>query len=209
MTIQTGEFYMRHPFGAVLGLLLLVVAAAPVCAQPMLPHTLTPENFQLRFEVDSTWHMVHGKVAQREGRAYLRKENDFSSLSVEARFAVASFDTDNSSRDERLREVMKAGSHPQVEVKLEARGDPCSLQTFAVGAACSQEFFGTLSIAGISKQVVIPVRFSRTEPGQLSAEGSLAFAWAEYGVEDPSIFIARLNPTVSVHFNLKVPYGSN
>ena len=70
-------------------LLLIALLLIPLSSQAEtklaswnLPVELTDKNTTVKFEVDSTWHMVHGTTAHISGNAKLLKPEDPSSVNV-------------------------------------------------------------------------------------------------------------------------------
>jgi hypothetical protein len=91
-----------------------------------LPQELNDQNTQVTFAVDSTWHMVHGVTSGLAGKVWLADPKNQASLKAEIRIPVARFNTDNASRDERLREVMAAKEYQEVVLRLNS-GPDCSI----------------------------------------------------------------------------------
>ena len=187
---------------------LLLALVAPVQAQISFPITLSSENTHLSFEVDSTWHLIQGVVEKPQG-SITQEQLPIPRLSVKATFPVQSFNTDGESRDEKLREVMHAHEYPDVSIDLKAPLGACDLHKISRNTPCKLIFSGDLIISGNKKNIDIPVSLSVSETSELIGEGIYSLLWADYGVEDPSIFIAKLKPSVTVHILIKVPYGSH
>lgn len=60
---------------------------------------------------------------------------------------------------------------------------------------------GVLSIRDVASPLAVPATFT-WEATSLHIQGEAAFDWATFGVPDPSVLIARVEPTVRVAFDL-------
>lgn len=187
--------------------LLSVCLASTAFAQPSvknwyLPLEINDLNTQVRFEVDSTWHLVKGSTGNVSGEAHLADENDPRSISASLSIPVASFDTDNSSRDEELRGVMFAEKYPAVVFSATKLKGDCTPALVLRDGKCEDSLIGELQIAAKKESIELPITILRTEGDRFRVEGKFPLRWADYGVEDPSIFIARLKPVVTIFFSV-------
>lgn len=167
-----------------------------------MPCHLSNANTKIQFEVDSTWHKIVGKVKEVNGEAWLSNENDPNSIRAKIIFPVVGFDTDSESRDEELRHDMHADVYPNVEFELLRVNDICL--DLDQGIVCNIALLGNLIISGVQKEVVIPGSLF-LDKGVYKVSGSFPVKWAEFGVEDPSILIAKLDPIAFIKFNLEIP----
>lgn len=60
---------------------------------------------------------------------------------------------------------------------------------------------GTLSVRDVSAPLAVPATFV-WEGNELRLQGDFSLDWATFGVPDPSVLVARVEPTVKVAFNL-------
>ncbi|MCB0335238.1 MAG: YceI family protein [Bdellovibrionales bacterium] len=169
-----------------------------------LPVQLNDQNASVLFEVDSTWHLVVGKTSGVSGSASLTDKSNPQSVSIALSLPIKQFDTDNSSRDERMREVMFAETYPTVEFTGSGLTGNCTPALVISDGSCNDFIKGSLKITNVEKEVSIPVTISYLQSGSFQVEGAYAFKWGDYGVEDPSIIIARLNPVVTVKFKISL-----
>jgi polyisoprenoid-binding protein YceI len=188
-------------------LALFCFFAPPTAAEYWnLPHDLNPENTRVTFEVDSTWHTVHGVAKQVEGRLWLDDTKNFRSIRGRIKFPVAAFDTENADRDEKLREVMHSDSAPEVIFEFrEAVPGLCDPSSLVGAAICRVEIPGILTINDVSRKVVLRAEISALGRAY-KISGTTVIKWADYRVDDPSIFIAKLYEEVKIDFliNLEV-----
>jgi polyisoprenoid-binding protein YceI len=168
-----------------------------------LPATLTTKNTNITFEVDSTWHTVHGKVKQLEGVAKSFQPSDPSAVQVVVSFPVTAMDTDNSSRDEKLYSIMASDQHPKVVFEASRLDGGCSPLSLGEREVCKGVLNGHLSIRGVKKSLQLPVEIARSTKG-FKVVGKVTFNWLEYGVEDPSFILAKVDPMVTVRVKVSL-----
>lgn len=175
----------------------------PVAAEPWnLPQELNNQNAEVTFEVDSTWHLVHGVARTVVGRLWLADAKDYHSIRGHIRLPVAAFDTDSENRDEKLRKVMHSSAAPEVIVELvESLPALCDPQMLSEGQPCHVEIPANLTINAITKRVTLTSEVSR-QAGSYRISGATTIRWADYRVDDPSIFIAKLHDEVKIQFSV-------
>ncbi|MCB0339139.1 MAG: YceI family protein, partial [Bdellovibrionales bacterium] len=166
-----------------------------------LPSGLTDSNTTVEFNVDSTWHMVEGKTAGVEGSAKLADNSDPRTLVVEVKLPVAKFDTDSSKRDREMRDVMAEKEFPFVSFESTSPLAQCVPAIVLRDGSCEDILKGVLQIRDVKKDILIPIVISNIGDS-FEVTGAIPVKWAEFGVEDPSIFIARLDSTVNVNFKV-------
>ena len=166
-----------------------------------LPAQLDDSNTKVSFKVDSTWHLIEGEVKGITGSAELRDPNDPLSVTAKLSFPLSGFSTNRESRDERLREVMASTEYPQVTFEILEFRPSCGVTLLTNDIECPGTIVGSLKIRAISQKVTLSTLFLKRE-GYYSVRGTYPISWAEYGVEDPSILVAKLDPTVTVTFSV-------
>lgn len=168
-----------------------------------LPQTLSSANSEIGFEIDSTWHLVKARVKEISGDVWLADPKDYRTVRAKIIIPVKSFDTDNGSRDEKMLRVMAESQYPQVEFLLTEVNSICDPQLIKAESPCTVELNGRLTIRGVEKQVNFPAQLSKTETGyQIRSE--IQLDWSDYGVEDPSILIAKVEKIVEISILLKL-----
>lgn len=167
----------------------------------LLPVTLSDANTAVHFAVDSTWHMIHGKTSGLAGELHLADPADPMSIRGTVKIPVAKFDTDNSSRDSRMREVLNEPKYGSVEFTLESVTGTCRPEDLKEGQSCTAKASGVLLIADHKEPVSIDFSITRNTAGFL-AGGSAQFSWRLFPIEDPSILIAKLHDDVTVEFQV-------
>ena len=163
------------------------------------PLELTSQNTDVHFEVDSTWHLVKGKASKISGAVY---RDSSSEIQGEVRIPVASLTTDSAMRDRKMLVVMGAPTFSEIVFRVTALE---GLTAAVVNGYGPLQIHGNLSIREITKPVILSGTLATQPNGALDVNGTTTISWADYGVEDPSIFIAKLSPTVNISFTLHLP----
>ena len=164
-----------------------------------LPQLLTAANTKVTFEVDSTWHLVKGEAKHIDGRVWLEDPKDFKSIRAKVRLPVSAFDTGKEGRDEKMRRVMHTDAAPDVIFSFEQSIDICDPKLVSAAAPCRVELPGELIINNVIKNVVVHAEIEKLADA-FRITGTTLFKWSDFGVEDPSILIAKLDEDVKVDF---------
>jgi polyisoprenoid-binding protein YceI len=184
---------------------IFLLSASSVYAQTWTPPAeVSSETVKINFEVDSTWHLIEGDVPKVSGRIWLESKSDPTSIRGELKAEVAAFDTDNGSRDKELRHVMDAEKFPVVMMAITGfEGEPCSPIKVEKAGECRGVLKSKITIRDVSKDVHLPYVIKQDE-GNYDVKGDFSLQWAEFGVEDPSILVAKLDETVKIKYSLKM-----
>jgi polyisoprenoid-binding protein YceI len=183
----------------------MLFGATSVNAQIVTPLTLSAEQITTKFQVDSTWHLIKGVIKEASG-VLSRESNGYRLV---ATFPLSSFDTEMTSRDEKLRTVMHQDLFPNATIDFTVSGDTCPIATLSINDKCSVEAQGKITIAGKTLDLRIPVDVERDSQAILRIHAQTVLQWRAFGIDDPSILVAKLYEDVTVDFFVKVPYGSN
>jgi polyisoprenoid-binding protein YceI len=166
------------------------------------PATVNNDNVKVHFEVDSTWHLIHGQVPEVSGRIWLDNAGEPSSIRGELFAAVTGFDTDNKSRDKEMRHVMDAEEFPKVVLRVDGfSGEPCVPVKVEKSGGCAGFLAGEITIRDISQKLKIPFKII-AEGDYYKVNGDFYLKWEDFGVEDPSILVAKLDDTVHIFFQV-------
>lgn len=88
------------------------------------------------------------------------------------------------------------------EIRFAATRIEGSVAELASGAGSGVlRFLGSLTIREATLPLAVPATFA-WEGDKLQIQGDISFDWAAFGVPDPSVLIARVEPSVRVAFNL-------
>jgi polyisoprenoid-binding protein YceI len=186
---------------------IFVVLASPRRASAEvgleLPLNINDRNTIVRFQVDSTWHLIHGEVSGIHGTIENGMFADYRDIHGEVDFPVDTFDTGNSLRDRRLREIMDASAYPSAKFMLHGIQKLCVPQDGGQ-IDCPILLRGALTIRGVTQPISLTGTVTKAKDSW-STRGTTSFHWADFGIKDPSILIARLNPEVLVEFKVTIP----
>lgn len=166
-----------------------------------LPAKLSDQNSKITFEVDSTWHTVHGTTQGITGFVWLDDPSDYRSVKARVTLPVRLFDTDNSMRDERMLEVMAEEQYKEVSFELSELKDICNPVTLKEKEGCKAQAIGTISIRGVKEELQVPVVVNHKDK-QYKITGDFSVDWSTFGVEDPSILIAKLDKVVKIELQI-------
>jgi polyisoprenoid-binding protein YceI len=186
--------------------ILLILFTATCCfALPWnTPQKLSTENSKLEFEVDSTWHKVHGIVKNISGKVWLTETTDPLSVRANLTLPVNSFDTDNQSRDKKMRSVMNEKEFPYVNFDLTSVEGLCLPETLKVDETCHGFAIGDITINNVTMPIRFPISVT-SQHGNYLVNGNATIDWPDFDIKDPSIIIAKVYPRVNINFviNLK------
>lgn len=188
--------------------LCLLIIGLPLIANAEaynLPLQSTTDVAKVTFTVDSTWHTVHGKVGTLNGEVWLVDPLNQGSLRAEIDADVHSITTGMSMRDEKLWEVMAATTHPKIHFSLKEAQGRCPLGEISTTKQCPVTFLATLTIRGVTKELTFSGEIQRHASNIVTVTGKTDLLWSDFGVEDPSILIAKLDKKVTVSFKINVP----
>ncbi len=166
----------------------------------ILLQELNTNNVEVRFELGSTWHVVKGVVKSLSGKVWLKKARDLNSIVAEIVFDVESFDTENISRDYRLKEVMNLNQYPNIFFKLDQIKQNCNLNKMKPKSICNEVIVGSLTMLGVVKNLEIPILIKKEIDNTFRVTGRKDLIWQNYGIEDPSIAIANVDKIVTIFF---------
>jgi flavin-dependent dehydrogenase/polyisoprenoid-binding protein YceI len=170
-----------------------------------LPITLSDKNAKINFEVDSTWHLVKGTTKNISGSVANDSDGNgkANQLKISVLIPVKDFDTDSSMRDDKMRTVMNAEKFPNVKFEANTELKTCTAEITARQSSCEETISGNLTIKDKTLPIKLPIKFSyKDERFEISAKTSLD--WSDFGVEDPSILIAKLDKIVNIYIKIEL-----
>ena len=103
-----------------------------------LPAHITDDQISVSFEVDSTWHLVHGTTSGVTGDVWLANPNDPHSVRARIVFPILNFHTNKESRDLRLLEVVHADRFSVVTFSVLSMSANCNPRIRSRVYFCSQ-----------------------------------------------------------------------
>jgi polyisoprenoid-binding protein YceI len=182
--------------GLMCALLVALISAAAARAQESLTIELAASNCVVRFSVNSTWHLVQGRVPQLHGWARFERPGDFNSLQATIETDVATLTTDHEGRDKKMRSFcFEAARFPKVTFRLEQA---------RIMEGKNVVFSGSLTIRDVTRRLVVGGQYSDKD-NQFQFMGAGDLRWADFGMRDPSTSFSKLQPDVKVLVEIKVP----
>jgi polyisoprenoid-binding protein YceI len=164
-----------------------------------LPYTLNNHNTKINFVVDSTWHTVHGQADKITGKVWLKDIKYLNSIRASIEIPVNKLNTENTSRDRKMRKVMHSDKHRLIKVAIDKVIKLCSPQKLIT--SCKGLLGGNINISGVSKKIELPIIAKKDICG-ITISGKKSLNWDEFGVEDPSILVAYVDKSVKINFSI-------
>lgn len=168
-----------------------------------LPKKVSTQNTEVSFLLDSTWHDTSFKVNQVDGNVWLGDPKDFKSLKAKIAMPVSRFDSENETRDEKMRDVMAADLFPEVIFELSKVDGLPDPKDMVEGKSYPITINGDLKIRDFRKAIEIKSSIKKTNDN-FDIAGDVVIDWSEYGVEDPSIIIAKVYKDLKVTFKMSL-----
>lgn len=168
-----------------------------------LPLEVNDQNTTVAFEVDTTWHIVYGKITNVSGFVKLENPSDPMSIISEIIFPVKNFSTGWDKRDQSLHDHMKLEKYPNAILKTYKVKGSCTPEAVDNGV-CEEKLIGTLTICDVTKEIEIDIKIEKTT-SEYDVKGTYSFKWAEYNIDDPSMVVAKVDPIVKVNYSIKIP----
>ncbi len=178
------------------GLVILLAVACLPLGTAAAELTLTPESTEIRFELDSTLHLVEGRAELVSGT--LRFDPAGGPASGRIVIDATSADTGNRLRDRQMHgQVLESERFPTIELvpeSLEVDAEP--------SGDADVVLVGTLRLHGGAWPVRVPARVERSGD-DLRIVGSFVIPYVEWGLRDVSNFLLSIDPEVQVSFEAR------
>lgn len=176
-------------------LLLGLAAVSPGAARAQTPQTVTfdldPQATHITFDFGATLHSVHGTLKAASGKVQLDVATGKASGDITLDMKSAA--TGNPKRDQNMHQkVLETERFPQAVFHVE-RVDG---EVHPEGRS-ELQLHGTLDLHGGSHAVAIPI-VAMAQGDTVTATGMLDIPYVEWGLEDPSFFLLRVDKVVHV-----------
>lgn len=166
-----------------------------------MPVDLNDSNTKIRFEVETSIFGVHGSAHNISGKIWLSDEKNYASILAEISIPIKDLNTGNESRDKKIREIMHEDKYPNIIFKARQLSRLCN--PAELKAPCHAELKGLLSLANTTKELTIPVTIIKKD-SNYSIQGNVQFNWMDFGIEDPSTFLSKVDHQVKISFDLAI-----
>ena len=164
-----------------------------------LKYRFVPEKSTVSFELPTTFHVVHGKVASWGGDVEADPKTP-GALRSRIEFRADSLQTGNARRDAVLRDkVLEASQFP--EIVFEGKGYKGNLSAFGPGATITAELTGDVVIHGVSRPMQASIQCAVLDDHVMIA-GAVPIHWKQYGLHNPSTIFNRVQDPMTVIFHL-------
>jgi polyisoprenoid-binding protein YceI len=190
----------RAPFRPALWLLLGAAALASSARGETRLLQLDPASTRITFTLPATLHTVEGSVPLLRGTIRFDPAGGPAEGEVVADARGAT--TGLSSRDARMHgEILESQRFPTIVLRPEhldvSRRDAHSAEV---------ELRGALEIHGSSHPVTLPARLT-ADGDHLTIESTFVVPFVSWGMEDPSNFLLRVDPQVTVQLHAEGTLG--
>lgn len=165
-----------------------------------LPVVISDERCSVTFEISTTFHDVAGVAKRVSGKV---EASGAGGITASLTLPVRAMSTGNASRDEKMYTVMHAAEHPNVEARLRSVPDFCDPPRVDGGEPCRTSLSGEIKISGVSRPVTVPVEVTKRGSSYI-VTGRQTIDRRDFGVDDPSTFLAKVDPKVEVEFRLEL-----
>jgi polyisoprenoid-binding protein YceI len=154
-----------------------------------------PADGAVGFEAHATLHDFEGRAGAFDGTL------DTSALTGTLAVPVASLTTGIGARDARMRgESLDAARFPQVRFTVDRIEGDTAIVRGQAGSG-SVTLVGALTVRDVTRPLRVMATVSREGDG-LRLRGRHEVRWDDFGVPDPSVLVARLDPTIFVVFDV-------
>ena len=200
---------------AALGILLAAFLAATAGAAPTGgPTTLAidPQKSSLTFTIHRSGETIEGTAHEFTGEVVLDPADLSTGSSVVLRVVAASLETGNRMRDRKMRNThLEVDRFPEIVFKSisikagpEREGAapppaPGGRGSAADGKGRKALVEGVLSLHGVVRSLMVPAAI-RYDNGTLTAEGSVALTYSDYGIPIPRFLWLVMEDDIKVRF---------
>jgi polyisoprenoid-binding protein YceI len=174
-------------------ILILFLANLALVGFSQETYTLSDES-KLTIEGSSTLH--DWTVAANTMEGSIEKEGD-ALETVDFSVAVADIHSDRAAAmDKKMHEALKKEEHPRVLFSVKGANVPKNE---------NQELKGTLNVAGVEKEVAVPVTVTESGEDGLQISGEHKIVLQDYEIEPPTAMFGTIvvGDEVTVKFDLK------
>jgi len=168
-------------------------SSPPVSQEILL--TLDPANTKLHWTVDSTLHTVHGTFAVKSGTMHFDPES--GKAGGEIIIFATSGQSGNSARDEKMHKVvLESAKYPDVVFR------PTQIEGKVASPGNSDvKLHGIFTLHGTDHDLVVPVH-TELKGNQWSGTAKFDVPYTQWGLKDPSNFLLKVKPLVSVELEM-------
>ena len=181
-------------------LVLVLAGLGNVAAQPLPGGTLTlaihPGTSHLTFTIHRPGETIDGTAREFTGEVVFNPADLSAGSSVTLRVVASSLTTGNRMRDRKMR-----GSHLEVERFPEIVFKSTSIRVGSERGGSQRKALveGVLSLHGVDRTLMVPAAI-RYDSVTLTAEGSVALTYSDYGIPIPRFLWLVMEDDIQVRF---------
>lgn len=174
-------------------------APQPANAAPLPLDTVTlavdKKESSLVYHLIHKLHRVDGKSKAVDGRARITG----GSAQVMIRVPVESFDSENTNRDQHMKEAVEAEKYPNVELRaiVEGFAMPTTFPTTIDKTVKAQVVFH-----GITQTLDVPIKIVVEAANRVRATASFSLSLDSFKVERPSLMFVKVNDKLDMDATL-------
>lgn len=175
---------------------LAPLAATLVLALPAAAASPLEATCDIRFSGTSTLHDWEGTAPAV--RSEVRPAATPERWDADVLVPVAGLDTDNDSRDARMREVLDASHWPEIRAELRDIDPQAVERTGRLDLA--------LTIRNVSRPVAAQVHGWKRSAGTVTFDADVPVRFSEFSLEPPTVLgMIRVGDEVTVHAHVAIP----
>ena len=179
-----------------ISLLLLALVAFEARAQTTL--RVDSDASVIHYDGEALFHNWRGSSGSLSGRVIVRWDSLPAVSTVRLTVPVATFDSGNRMRDDKMRDVTKASDHPDIAFAT----DRVALLVWRPdGSRGTWRLTGTLTFAGVSRPLTTDANVA-WDGSTLNATGTFAVDLDEFGVERPSLLGRKIDETIRLTYRI-------
>jgi len=172
--------------------MIAVLLLSPALLAQERTVALDPRTTEIHFTLGATLHTVEGSVRLREGE--IRFDAQTRTVSGRVVIDARSAETGNDRRDRKMhREVLESDRFPEIVFEPERIEG-----TLRTPGSSDVTLEGVLRIHGSAHPVSLPLEVE-IRADAVKATGRLRVPYVQWGLEDPSVFVLRVDKYVDVN----------
>lgn len=177
----------------------VALAGAPDEEPPLRPalhrYQVDPARSEVGFDGTSTLHDFTGRTRDVSGQVFVDFAHPTTFVAGQIECRAASLDTDNGSRDEKMREHLDVAHFPTITFSLaRAEGERA--------AAREVDVAGSFAIHGVQREYHVTTTTERGSDGSLHVRGRAPVKLRDHGIVPPAVVMIEVGEVVQVWFDL-------
>lgn len=167
----------------------------PLVRPAIVRFSVDPARGEVGFDGTSTLHDFTGRTREVSGTVLVDPTHPTRFLSGQVECLAASLDTDNDSRDEKLREHLDVEHHPAIEFMVaRAAGERRLIREVDV--------VGTFRIHGVQREYRVVTSTESLTDGALHVRGRVPLSLTDHGIVSPKVVLIEVADRVQAWFDL-------